>query len=330
MINLLDRAIAMQARRVLEDGIVDEDESLSELLVADIPAALIAPGRIELPGDPLAEIDRLIGLDAVKHEVKLLVNEVKAEQLRRDAGIAVAFPTRHMVFTGNPGTAKTTMARLVAAVYAQLGLLSSGHLVEVGRADLVGEYVGQTAPKVRAAVDRALGGVLFIDEAYALTPPDAARDYGHEAVSELLKLMEEQRADLVVIVAGYEREMQRFLEFNPGLASRFPHVLRFTDYSDDELVTIFEIMAAEAGFVLANGMLDSLRSLLRSTPRGTSFGNARLMRNLLDRAVALQAHRIMSEEILATGDDIRLLLPADLPNGVPPEPDFDKQPSPYL
>jgi SpoVK/Ycf46/Vps4 family AAA+-type ATPase len=330
MINLLDRAVAMQARRVLEDGIVDEDESLDEILVADIPDTLTAAGRVELPGDPLAEIDRLVGLEAVKHEVKLLVNEVKAEQLRRDAGIPIAVPTRHMVFTGSPGTAKTTIARLIAAVYTRLGLLSSGHLVEAGRADLVGEYVGQTAPKVRAAVDRALGGVLFIDEAYALTPPDSARDYGHEAVAELLKLMEEHRADLVVIVAGYEREMRRFREFNPGLASRFPHVLSFSDYSDDELVAIFEIMAAEAGFVLAGGVLDSLRSLLRATPRGPSFGNARLMRNVLDRAVALQAQRIMSAQPLATGDEIRLLRPDDLPDGAAPRPDPDERLGHYL
>jgi Cdc6-like AAA superfamily ATPase len=137
-------------------------------------------------------------------------------------------------------------------------------------------------------------------------------------VAELLKLMEEQRADLVVIVAGYDREMQRFLEFNPGLASRFPHVLRFTDYTEDELITIFEIMAADAGFVLADGVLDSLRSLLRATSRGPSFGNARLMRNLLDRAVALQAHRIMTAETPAAGDEIRLLRPADLPDGAAP------------
>jgi SpoVK/Ycf46/Vps4 family AAA+-type ATPase len=329
MINLLDRAVAMQGRRVLEDGILDEDESLSELLVEDIPDALTAAGRVELPGDPLAEIDRLVGLEAVKHEVKLLVDEVKAEQIRRDAGIPIAAPTRHMVFTGNPGTAKTTVARLIAAVYARLGLLSSGHLVEVGRADLVGEYVGQTAPKVRAAVDRALGGVLFIDEAYALTPPDSARDYGHEAVAELLKLMEEQRADLVVIVAGYEREMQRFREFNPGLASRFPHVLRFPDYSDDELVTIFEIMAAEAGFTLADGVLDAVRALVRAAPRGPSFGNARLMRNVLDRAVALQAQRIMSAETPASVEEIRRLRPADLPGGGPSQ-DRDDVIGPYL
>jgi SpoVK/Ycf46/Vps4 family AAA+-type ATPase len=313
MSNLLDRAVAMQARRVLEDDVVDEGESLDELLVEDMPDALTAGGAVELPDDPIAEIERLIGLDAVKREVRLLVAEVKAEQMRRDAGIPIASPARHMVFTGNPGTAKTTIARLVAAVYAKLGLLSSGHLVEVGRADLVAEYIGQTAPKVRAAVERALGGVLFVDEAYALTPPDADRDFGHEAIAELLKQMEEQRADLVVIVAGYEREMTRFLEFNPGVAARFPTVVGFPDYSDDELVAIFEFMAAEAGFTLEKGVLDVVRSLLRAAPRGPSFGNARLMRNVLERAIAQQAQRITTQDGAVARDEIRMLRTQDLP-----------------
>jgi SpoVK/Ycf46/Vps4 family AAA+-type ATPase len=330
MAHLLDRAVAMQARRVLEDGVVDEGESLDELLVEDVPAALTAIGAVDLPGDPIAEIDRLIGLDAVKREVKLLVAEAKAEQMRRDAGIPIAAPARHMVFTGNPGTAKTTIARLIAAVYAKLGLLSSGHLVEVGRADLVAEYIGQTAPKVRAAVERALGGVLFIDEAYALTPGDSHRDFGHEAIAELLKLMEEERADLVVIVAGYEREMARFLEFNPGVAARFPTVLGFPDYSDDELVAIYEFMAAEAGFTLDPGQLDGVRTLLRATPRGPSFGNARLMRNLLERSIARQAQRITTQNGVVPAKEVRRLRPADLPVLASPEQQEEGRYGPYI
>ncbi|MFD0691740.1 AAA family ATPase [Actinomadura fibrosa] len=333
MINLLDRAVALQGRRVLADGIVDETESLDVILLEDVPDTL-ARGRDEIPGDPLADVDRLIGLETIKREVASLVAEARAEQIRRDvAGGPPASPTRHMVFMGNPGTAKTTIARLIAAVYAQLGLLSSGHLVEVTRADLVAEFIGQTAPRVRGAVERALGGVLFVDEAYALSQSSGdQRDFGHEAVAELLRLMEEHRGDLVVIVAGYDAEMERFLKFNPGLESRFPKVLRFPDYSDDELVTIFEYMATEAGFALAPGVLDALRGLVSAQPRGASFGNARLVRNLLEAAISRQASRITAAhderpgEIEAT--EVRLLRPEDLPE-TPPRDEPERY-GPYI
>lgn len=335
MTNLLDRAVAMMSRRILEDDILDETESIEEIYVEDIPPTLAAAGTLELPEDPIAEIDRLVGLEMVKQEVKLLVTEVRAEQLRREAGLPIGAPTRHLVFTGNPGTAKTTIARLIAAVYAQLGLLSSGHLVEVGRSDLVAQYVGQTAPKVRAAVGRALGGVLFVDEAYALTQSDSSNDFGMEAIAELLKLMEEHRADLVVIVAGYEKEMTRFRESNPGLASRFPNVLHFPDYSDDELLAIFEKMAADAGFALEEGMLDAVRDILRAEPRGSSFGNARFMRNVLDRAISLQAQRITADDAIlgdaAGAAEIRMLRVADLPsNGGPKQAKDDTPLGQYL
>jgi SpoVK/Ycf46/Vps4 family AAA+-type ATPase len=201
------------------------------------------------------------------------------------------------------------MARLVAAVYAKLGLLSSGHLVEVSRGDLIGEYLGQTAPKVRSAVARALGGVLFIDEAYSLAD-SWYDDYGSEAVAELVKLMEEHREDLVVIVAGYDGEMAKFLAKNPGLASRFPNTLQFPDYTDDELVEIFEAMAKKAGYELHKGVSPAIRELLKRTSRGKSFGNGRFVRNVFDRAVALQGSRITSG---VGSPEIRLLLAEDLP-----------------
>ncbi|MEV5828598.1 AAA family ATPase [Spirillospora sp. NPDC052242] len=334
MVNLLDRAVALQGRRVLADGVVDETESLDEILLEDVPDAL-ARGREGVPGDPLAEIERLIGLDATKREVAALVAEARAGRLRMDAKIAPGSPARHMVFTGNPGTAKTTIARLVAAVYAQLGLLSSGHLVEVTRADLVAEYIGQTAPRVRAAVERALGGVLFVDEAYALAPADPyaggdRRDFGHEAIAELLRLMEEHRGDLVVIVAGYKTEMERFVKANPGLESRFPKFLHFPDYSDDELVAIFEFMAAEDGFVLAPGTTDALRGLVTGHPRGDTFGNARYVRNLLEAAISRQARRITSVEGELPPGEAGTLRPEDLPEAPPAERDGGAGYGPYL
>jgi SpoVK/Ycf46/Vps4 family AAA+-type ATPase len=324
MTNLLDRAVSMQGRRVLADGIVDETESLDVILLEDVPDTLTR-GRDDVPGDPLAEVERLIGLADIKREVAALVAEVRAEQLRRDAKVSPAPPARHMVFMGSPGTAKTTIARLIAAVFARLGLLSSGHLVEVTRADLVAEFVGQTAPRVRGAVERALGGVLFVDEAYALMSAGGdRRDFGQEAVAELLRLMEEHRGDLVVIVAGYDAEMERFLDANPGLKSRFPKRLRFPDYTDDELVTIFEFMAAEAGFALAPGVLDALRGRVAAHPRGPSFGNARLVRNLLEAAISRQAQRITAGDDEGRGvgaAEVVLLRPEDLPDAPPRDDD---------
>ncbi|RMI36117.1 AAA family ATPase, partial [Actinomadura harenae] len=322
MIDLLDRAVALQGRRVLADGVVDETESLDEILLADVPDAL-GPARDARPGDPVAAIEALVGLEPVKAEVRALDAEARAEPMRRDAGVTQNAPARHMVFTGNPGTAKTTVARLIAAVYARLGLLSSGHLVEVTRADLVAEYVGQTAPRVRAAVERALGGVLFVDEAYTLAAGGGGDrlDFGPEAVAELLRLMEEHRADLVVIVAGYAEPMERFLSSNPGLRDRFPRVLSFPDYSEDELVAIFESMAGAAGFRLADGLLGAVRRRIAAQPRGPEFGNARFVRNLLDAAIARQAQRITGDpsggvEPPASAE-VTLLRPEDLPS-VPP------------
>ncbi|GAA2605307.1 AAA family ATPase [Actinomadura fulvescens] len=277
---------------------------------ADIPRVLHLSGGAD---DPRAELRELPGLESVKHELGLVVATARATQLRRDSGLKVSTPTRHMVFTGNPGTGKTMVARLVGQIFKRLGVLSSGHLVEASRAHLVGEYIGQTAPRTRRLVERALGGVLFIDEAYTLTQSPLKGDYGHEAIAELVKLMEDHRDDLIVIVAGYEQQMAEFLAANPGLDSRFPKQLHFPDYSDDELVAVFERLAAADGFRLDPGTTELLRSVLSRLPRGPSFGNGRLMRNLLDLAVANQAQRLATIRRKPSKRGLVTLTPDDLP-----------------
>jgi hypothetical protein len=268
-------------------------------------------------GDPQGELADLVGLAPIKEQVRRLVAEAKADRMRAAAGMPAPDRSRHMVFVGNPGTAKTTVARLLARIYAQLGTLSNGHLVEASRVDLVGQYIGQTSPKVRKMFDKASGGVLFIDEAYALIPHDSHRDFGVEAVSTLLKLMEDRRDEVVVIVAGYPREMQRFLSSNPGLASRFPKTLTFEDYDDDELYAIFELIAGQQGFQLAPGVEDRVRSLI-PTPHPAGFGNGRFVRNVFEEAVSIQAERLVNLEA-PTDTDIRTLVAGDLPTEAPPD-----------
>ena len=325
-IGLLDQAAARQARRIMTGTGPVPGAALRELLPDDIPAGLATARPPQAAGDPFAELDQMTGLAAVKHQVRLLAAEASAEQLRRDAGLPAATPSRHMIFTGPPGTAKTTVARLIAAIYAQLGLLSSGHLTEVTRADLIGRYIGQTAPLVTRAAAAALGGVLFIDEAYALAISDSPGDYGAEAIATLVKLMEDHRGDLVVIAAGYEPEMRALLQANPGLASRFPRTVHFPAYTNQELTAILTAMARNAGLQLADGTVAKLRAVLAATPRGKNFGNARHVRNLLEQAISAQALRITTPG--ADPAEIRILRAEDLPEPSAPTPGMN--PGQYL
>jgi hypothetical protein len=276
---------------------------------ADEESAHIIP-QIEI-GDPQAELAELIGLEPVKDQVRRLVAEARADQLRHAAGMPESDRSRHIVFVGNPGTAKTTIARLLARVYAELGLLANGHLVEASRVDLVGQYVGQTAPRVRRMFNKASGGVLFIDEAYALMPEDSPHDFGAEAVATLLKLMEDRRDEVVIIVAGYPTQMQHFMASNPGLASRFPKTLTFDDYSADELIGIFLLTATQQGFVLGVGVEEGVRALIPHA-RPPGFGNGRFIRNVFEEAVSIQAERIVNLES-PTPDEVRTLVVSDLP-----------------
>ncbi|WP_341712571.1 AAA family ATPase [Erythrobacter sp.] len=262
--------------------------------------------------ETLAGLHRLIGLDDIKQEVETLANLARVFSMRKEQGLPVPEMSMHLVFSGNPGTGKTTVARLVSKIYGHLGLLSSGHLVEVDRSGLVGGYVGQTATKVRDVVDSAVGGVLFIDEAYALSGR-GENDFGSEAVETLLKLMEDNRDDLVVIVAGYENEMRGFLRSNPGLNSRFSRQLLFRDYSADELVEIFRTMAAKAHYQLSPDAEATLVQVVSDiwTHRAENFANAREVRNLFERAISAQANRLArvgssggSELLLLTLDDL--------------------------
>jgi hypothetical protein len=261
----------------------------------------------------LAELDGLIGLTTAKAYVRSLTNLLIVRKRRAERDMPNPPLSHHMVFTGPPGTGKTTVARLIAEIFGSLGLLARGQLVEVTRTDLVAEYVGQTAPRTNAAIDRALGGVLFIDEAYTLAPPEAGNDFGREAIETLLKRMEDDRERFVAIVAGYPDEMARFIGSNPGLASRFSETVDFPDYTPDELVAILRLMVEKGGYVLSDGARRRAREVLTALhdTRDRTFGNARTARNLFEDAVLAHADRVAGDAT-PTDRELQLLETSDI------------------
>jgi hypothetical protein len=262
------------------------------------PVVPTAPGAASPAGADgiLEEIRALVGLQGVKRETASLVNHAKVMASRKALGMPIPVVSRHLVFTGNPGTGKTTVARMVSKVYGQLGLLAKGHLVEVDRSQLVGGFLGQTAIKTREAVESALGGILFVDEAYTLVNGDAQDAFGQEAIDTLMKAMEDHREELIVVVAGYASRMQAFLDSNPGLRSRLPKTIHFGDYDIKDMVAILGGLARASRYQFSQSAREEVNRVMARLceRRGEGFGNGRLARNLFEAIVAHQSDRVVN------------------------------------
>ena len=316
--DLADQLAIIGRAIIMADGEVHPKERrvLAEHL-ARIAPNRHAPSKEEAEqtlDDILQELDSLVGLEAVKEQVKTLAALARVQKERRAHGLPGQVISHHMVFTGSPGTGKTMIGRLIASIYKHLGLLRSGQLVETDRSGLVGQYVGQTPAKVLQVVHSALGGVLLIDEAYALTEGRSENDFGFEAVDTLIKAMEDYRDDLIVIFAGYSEPMRRFLDSNPGLRSRVPTHIHFPDYSSDELTQIFELLASKAGLRVSDEAQDAVAAIAKDlrTSADETFGNAREMRTLLETTLQRQAQRLAAAPDV-TVEDLEVLTLEDIP-----------------
>ena len=293
--NLYEEIVKNQQSRIA--GLSDWGENEEIILrKADIGSELIEAEHPKTVQELLAELNSMIGLASVKNQINSFVANVQMNEARRAAGLKTSgIGSLHMVFKGNPGTGKTTVARLVGSIMKGLGILPKGHLVECSRSDLVAGYVGQTAMKTEKVVMNAMGGVLFIDEAYTLTSASGSNDFGQEAVDQLLKMLEDRRGQFMCIVAGYTREMDEFIASNPGLERRFPNVIVFEDYSTDELCDIFKSMVSGRGLKLEEGAMDEVRTLIERQSARPNFGNAGGARNIVDKLAANMDRRLLMQ-----------------------------------
>jgi probable Rubsico expression protein CbbX len=289
----------------------EPDMQASELAAARTVAKVLAYSQVEAV---LRELDdELVGLAPVKARIRDIAALLVIDKLRINLGLTAQAPSLHMCFSGNPGTGKTTVALRMATILHRLGYVRKGHLVAVTRDDLVGQYIGHTAPKTRDVLKKAMGGVLFIDEAYYLYRPENERDYGQEAIEILLQVMENQRDDLVVILAGYKDRMDTFFQSNPGMSSRIAHHLDFPDYAADELMQISQMMLTEQNYRFSDEAAQAFERYLQLRITQPHFANARSVRNALDRARLRQASRLFADrERELTAEDLTTLEAQDI------------------
>ena len=321
---LKERARQAQAQPQEADGVSTEEhtpqenDSKANAEPTEEPVAMENSVDETALNEALQELNAMIGLVSVKDDVERMTNLARVSLIRKCRGIKTPDISLHLVFAGNPGTGKTTVARIIGKIYHALGILTKGHFVEVDRADLVAEYVGQTAPKTKKVIESALGGVLFIDEAYSLAPDDGFRDFGKEAIETLLKEMEDNREDFVVIVAGYNDLMSHFIDSNPGLKSRFNKYIYFSDYAGDELHEIFHKFLKKNEFDITQAADAAVKNYLSvlADNHDANFGNARDIRNLFERIISNQTNRVVRYKNIPS-DELQQIVPEDLVGVIP-------------